>query len=167
MDALMLMDVDYNSAIRINDDSATARISYRGRPEDGMLAWLDSKEIQLWWKADTAIIDPVEGGMYFLSWGESDQGVQHAIYGVVEKIDTSQNRISISKILYISPMGKMPHLHLDLSFSDMGDGYTELEIVHRHQYSGVLRAAYNEAVRKAWPVAFALFVEYIKRKKEQ
>jgi Activator of Hsp90 ATPase homolog 1-like protein len=155
--------MDFKEIIEIGDHFAKAELVYPGTPSLGMLAWLDSSEVKVWSKADSVIIDPAAGGMYYLAWGESSQGAAHAIYGVLEGINTVENTIDISKLLYISPIGKMAHMHLKLRFVEESTTHSRVIIIHSHQFSGEMKEAYDRAVHNAWPPSFALFLKYMQR----
>ena len=155
--------MNYQDIIQTNASSASVEFVYRGSPEAGMLAWLDSRELQLWWKAHTAIIEPFHGGMFYITWHEDQENGQHAIYGIMEKVETINNIIEINKIMYISPAAKMGHLHLHLSFTALPGGLTAMNLVHTHNYSGQLLTLYNEAVFNSWPQTFALLKKHLEK----
>jgi hypothetical protein len=131
-----------------------------------MLAWLDSRELQQWWKANTAIVEPFHGGMFYITWNENLENMQHAIYGIVEKVDTIHNVIEVNKIMYISPIAKMGHLHLHLSFTALPGGLTSMNLIHTHNYTGRLLHLYNQSVYESWPKTFALLKKHLERDKE-
>ena len=155
--------MDFKQIIQTKESYATAELYYKGTPESGMLAWLDPRELKHWWKADSAIIEPFHGGMFYLTWNERENGMQHAIYGIMEKVDTENNIIEVSKIMYIFPEGKMGHLHLHISFHQQHDGQTKMVLVHTHNYTGQLLNLYNNAVFSSWPKTFALLKKYLER----
>src|SRR5689334_14416987 len=95
--------MDIKDLIVTDDTSARIELVYKGTPEAGMLAWLDNRELKLWWKADSVIVEPFNGGMFYLTWQEVENKLQHAIYGIVDIVDTENNIIEVSKIMYISP----------------------------------------------------------------
>lgn len=153
--------MDFKEIIQTNETSAHAEFLYRGTPESGMLAWLDTKELKQWWKAESAIVEPFHGGMFYITWFEKDKNLQHAIYGIMDKVDTENNIIEVSKIMYISPAVKMGHLHLRISFQAIGDDQTKIHIVHTHNYTGHALSLYNTSVYEAWPKSFALLKKYL------
>lgn len=126
-----------------------------------MLAWLDANELKIWWKADGAMVEPAPGGVFYVSWKNPNSGAQHAVYGVVEKVDAENNIIDVAKILYIFPEGKMGYLHLHLAFSPESDSMVRITVVHSHTYSGEMLERYRMAVLAAWPKALHLFTQYI------
>ncbi len=153
--------MDFNEVIKIGESSAEAELIYRGSPEQGMLAWLDSREVKQWWKTDSAIVEPFQGGMFYLTWEEEETSKQHAIYGIVDVVDTENNIIEITKIMYISPAGKMGHLHLHIRFNRINSDETKMFLVHSHNYRGQSQKIYNAAVFAAWPKTFALLKKYL------
>ena len=153
--------MDFKEIIQTNSTCATAEFYYAGTPEAGMLAWLDTKELRQWWKPDSAIIEPFHGGIFYLTWQEHNGGKQHAIYGIMEKVDTENNIIEVSKIMYISPVVKMGHLHLHIRFEAAEDGQTKMTLVHTHNYTGQMLSMYNAAVYEAWPKTFALLKRHL------
>jgi hypothetical protein len=155
--------VDFKKAIEIGEDYASASFMYKGLPSSGMMAWLDSDEMKNWWRADNVIIEPYPGGMFYIAWSENNESNQHAIYGSLETVDAENNCIEVSKISYMSPMGKLGPLHLEIRFEDAGNGFTKFWLCHRHQHEGQLRKLYNAAVYAAWPKTFALFVRHLEK----
>jgi hypothetical protein len=129
-----------------------------------MIAWLDSTELKRWWKADSAIVEPFHGGMFYLAWGEQISSKQHAIFGVVDKVDTDHNIIEVTKIMYITPTGKMGHLHLHVSFEKVCPQQTKINIIHSHNYSGEALRIYKESVYASWPKSFALLKKFLEQK---
>src|SRR5437763_15997625 len=103
----MTASLDFRNVIETGDQHAQASFLYKGPPSAGMMAWLDSGEMKIWWKADNVIIEPYPGGMFYIVWAENDESNQHAIYGVMEIMDADECHIEISKLYYMSPMGKM------------------------------------------------------------
>jgi hypothetical protein len=144
-----------------DDTSARIELVYKGTPEAGMLAWLDNRELKLWWKADSVIVEPFNGGMFYLTWQEVEKKLQHAIYGIVDIVDTENNVIEVNKIMYISPIGKMGHLHLHINFRSMNNGQTKMTLIHTHNYYGQMLRLYNEAVYTAWPKTYSLLKKYL------
>src|SRR3954470_11282243 len=138
--------MDFKEIIHTGSTCATAEFLYSGTPESGMLAWLDTKELKQWWKADSVIIEPFHGGIFYLTWQERESEKQHAIYGIMEKVDTERNIIEVSRIMYISPLIKMGHLHLHINFEAVANGQTKMTLVHTHNYTGHLHSMYNAAV---------------------
>lgn len=159
--------MNFKELIQIGATYARIDFPYKGTPAVGMLAWLDSAEVQQWWKADSAIIEPFPGGMFYLTWGEIDSSRKHAIYGVMDKVDTENHIIEITKILYIFPAGKMGHLHLHIRFEPVHATETKMIVIHSHQYSGQLLKLYNAAVYNSWPKTFTLLKRYFDRKAAQ
>ncbi|MFL5739582.1 MAG: SRPBCC domain-containing protein [Flavisolibacter sp.] len=156
--------MDYRAMIQTDLASASAVLSYEGRPDAGMLAWLDSQELKQWWRADTAMIEPFEGGMFFLTWKEGMSDKQHALYGIVEKVDTENNIIDITKIMYVSPILKIGHIHLHLHFEYEGMNRTRMTMVNRHNCSGQLLHLYNNTILETWPKAMDLLKKYLENK---
>jgi uncharacterized protein YndB with AHSA1/START domain len=153
--------MDFKKLIQTDETSARIEFLYNGSPEAGMLAWLDSKELKQWWKTDSAVIEPFPGGMFYLTWGEVEKGKQHAIYGIIDKVDTANNLIEITKIMYISPAAKMGHLHLHIHFEACGAAGTKMTLIHTHNYRGQLLNLYQTAVFEAWPKTFTLLKRYL------
>ena len=154
--------MNFKEMIQTDSNSARIEFKYRGNPETGMLAWLDSSELMHWWKAESAVVEPFHGGMFYLSWGEHSITSQHAIYGVVEKVDIPNNVIEVSKIMYISPAGKMGHLHMHIRFEQIGEE-TKMTLVHTHSYSGRSLLLYNAAVYSSWPQTFGLLKKHLEQ----
>ena len=153
--------MNFKELIHIGEDAARATLNYRGTPEAGMLAWLDSRELSVWWKTDSAIVEPFHGGMFYVTWSEKESSRQHAIYGIMDKVDTENNIIEISKIMYISPAGKMGHLHLHISFERINHHESRMTLVHTHHYRGQLLKLYNAAVLSSWPKTFVMLKRYL------
>jgi uncharacterized protein YndB with AHSA1/START domain len=153
--------MDFKEIIQTSETAARAEFIYAGTPESGMLAWLDARELKSWWKADSAIVEPFQGGMFYLTWYEKEGGQQHAIYGIMEKVDTENNIMEVSKIMYISPKVKMGHLHLHIQFQPMEHNKTRMVLVHTHNYTGQMLSLYNSAVYEAWPKTFGLLKKYL------
>lgn len=156
--------MNYKDVIQTDEVSARAVFTYHGQPEGGMLAWLDSKELQDWWRADSAIVEPFQGGMFYITWHEADRSEQHAIYGIMDRVDTETNTIEINKIMYISPKAKMGHLHLYINFERVDKNETKVTFIHTHNYRGGLQLRlYNEAVYESWPKTFSLLKRYLEK----
>jgi hypothetical protein len=154
--------MDYRALIKTDHASASASLSYKGTPEAGMLAWLDSNELKQWWKADTAIIEPFEGGMFYITWHENSGRGQHALYGIMDKVDTQNNNIAVAKIMYISPTVKIGHIHLHLHFEAVGEE-TRMDMTSTHNISGQLLHLYQSSILDSWPKTIAIFKNYMER----
>lgn len=159
----MKTPLDFEKIIEIGYQFAQASFLYKGLPSAGMIAWLDSEEMKRWWRADNVIIEPYPGGMFYIAWAENDESNQHAIYGIMKTMDTEKNHIEISKIFYMSPMGKMGPLHLEIRFEDAGEGYTRFWLRHTHKHEGQLEKLYKAAVYASWPKTFYLLLKHLEK----
>lgn len=158
--------MDFKDCIEFSDTCAKATITCRGTAAHCMLAWLDARQLKVWWKADGAMVEPAPGGVFYVSWKNQHNDTQHAIYGVVEKVDAENNTIDIAKILYIFPEGKMGYLHLHLEFTMESDSLVRTTVIHSHNYSGEMLERYRMAVLAAWPQTLHLFTQYIESEKQ-
>lgn len=163
----MKTPMDFEKVIETGDQYAQASFLYRGAPSAGMIAWLDSEEMKSWWKADNVIVEPYPGGTFYIAWSENDVSNQHAIYGVMQIMDTEKNHIEISKIFYMSPMGKMGPLHLEIRFEEAGEGFSRLWLRHSHQHTGQVEKLYRAAVFASWPKTFALLVKHLEKRNQK
>ena len=157
----MTASLDFEKLIEIGDQFAEISFEYKGPPSLGMMAWLDSMEMKTWWKADNVIIEPYPGGMFYIAWSENDESNQTAIYGVMETLDADKNHIEISKIFYMSSMGKMGPFYLQIRFEDAGKGFTRLWLRQTHKHEGQLQKLYKAAVFAAWPKSCSLLIKYL------
>jgi hypothetical protein len=163
----MTKALDFKQLIEIGDQYAQVSFLYKGPPSSGMIAWLDSTEMKIWWKADNVIIEPWPGGMFYIVWAENEESSQHAIYGVMETLDTEKNRIEISKIFYMSPLGKMGPLHLEIRLEDAGQGLSRFWLRHTHRHDGQLQKLYKAAVYASWPQTFGLLLKHLEKDQKQ
>lgn len=155
------LPMEYAQQIEYTGSDARINLTYKGTPASGMLAWLDTTELTKWWKADSAIVEPFPGGMFYLTWAEHQSSKQHAIYGIMEKVDVENNIIEISKIMYISPMGKMGHLHLYIQFESLNLNESKMQLIHTHNYTGQTLKLYVAAVEASWPKTFHLLKKHL------
>jgi hypothetical protein len=149
------------TTIETGEDFMKAVMVYSGEPVSGMLAFLDVERVKTWWKATDGTIEPYHGGMFYLNWGVPDSGAEHAIFGIVKKIDTDQNTIEVDKILYTSPLGKMENIFLRISFTPVSNMQTETTILHRHSFKGVMRKIYEDTIAMIGPKTCALLKNYL------
>jgi hypothetical protein len=147
--------------IEYTGSDARISLTYKGTPAAGMLAWLDSTELTKWWKADSAIVEPFPGGMFYLTWSEHLSSKQHAVYGIMEQVDVENNIIQISKIMYISPVGKMGHLHLHIHFETVNLNESRMQLIHTHNYTGQTLKLYVASVKASWPKTFSLLKKHL------
>ena len=155
--------MEFDKLIQTGENFAQITFTYNGTPEAGMLAWIDSNEMKTWWRADNVIIEPYPSGMFYITWGEKDESMVHAIYGVVDVIDTEKHRIEISKIYYMAPAGKLGPIHLLIDFENAGSGQTKLFLKHTHSHKGQSLKLYNAFVYASWPVTVSLFKKYVEK----
>lgn len=132
--------------IETGDDFVKATMAYTGDPVSGMLAFLDLSRVKTWWKAIDGTIEPYQGGMFYLTWGLPNSGAEHAVFGIVKNIDTEQNIIEVDKILYTSPLGKMENIFLHISFTAINETETEMILIHRHGFKGVMKKIYDDTI---------------------
>jgi len=161
-----MKNLNFKELIETGDQFAQISFLYKGPPSTGMMAWLDSAEMKTWWKADNVIIEPYPGGIFYIVWSENDESNQHAIYGVMDVMDADKNHIEVSKIYYMSPMGKMGPLYLELRFDDAGKGYTRLWLRLSHKHEGQLQKLYKAAVYASGPKTFSLLMKYLETKEK-
>jgi Activator of Hsp90 ATPase homolog 1-like protein len=149
--------------IETGEDFAKAVMVYNGEPVSGMLAFLDVGKVKTWWKAVDGTIEPYQGGMFYLAWGVLNSGAEHAIFGIVKKIDTDQNVIEVDKILYTSPLGKMENIFLRISFTAINDTQTEMILTHRHSFKGVMKKIYDDTIALIGPKTCSLLKNYLEK----
>jgi Activator of Hsp90 ATPase homolog 1-like protein len=149
------------TTIEIGEDFMKAAMLYTGEPVSGMLAFLDVERIKTWWKATDGTIEPYQGGIFYLTWGVPNSGAEHAIFGIVKKIDTEQNIIEVDKILYTSPLGKMENIFLHISFTPVSNTETETIIIHRHSFKGVMKKIYEDTIAMTGPKTCSLLKNYL------
>lgn len=153
--------MDFKELIQTGDDFAQIAFLYSGTPEAGMLAWLDGCEMKTWWRADNAIVEPYPGGMFYITWAEADESSRHAICGSMDVVDVENQHITVSKIYYMAPAGKLGPLHLDIRFEGIANGETRIRLRHTHRHRGQLQKLYNASVYASWPKTFALLKNYL------
>lgn len=153
--------MDFKELIQIGDQYAEISFVYKGLLEGGMMAWLDAQEIKTWWRAENTVIEPYPGGMFYVTWADKSDSSLHAICGAMEVIDTENNEIGISKILYVSSAGKIGPTHLKIRFEKLDAAHTRLTLRLGHPHRGRLNKLYNDLVYASWPQTFALLKKYL------
>jgi hypothetical protein len=145
------------------DQYFVSEMEYQGTPGDGMLAWLDEKQIGCWWKADNVTIEPAEGGMFYISWKPEEQEENAALLGIVSKVDTENHEIALSRVLYLSPRRRYTNIHFTIKFQQQREGYSKLLIIQQHQFTGQVQADYQEQLQATWPALLQLFCSFFVR----
>ncbi len=145
------------------EDFARADLTYKGTPASGMLAWLDNNQIKNWWRADSAIIEPAQGGMFYINWEPNGNDPERAIYGIINSIDAENHYFSVNKILCITPYGKLNNIFLDVSFYALEGGHTHMRLLQKHKMTGEIKRRYETAVQDTWPGSLVMLQKHLEQ----
>jgi hypothetical protein len=147
----------------VGEDFAEADLTYKGTPSRGMLAWLDNNQLKNWWKANSAIIEPAEGGMFYINWEPTSNDPEFAIYGIIHSIDAENHRFAINKVLCISPYGKLTNIFFEVSFHVLEGGYSSMKLVQKHNMTGENKRRYDTAVNDTWPRSLTMLKQFLEQ----
>jgi hypothetical protein len=150
------------ASIRFEEQRAVAKLVYKGRPAEGLLAWIDNERVTDWWQLDFVDIDPEPGGVYFLGWGGNGMDMPSmAVYGVVSLVDAEDNTFLVKHIYYNTPDGKLGPIDMKIHVTDKGDGFSELTLEQQHNFAGQMKEQYEQYVTQDWPKVFHLLEKYL------
>ena len=157
----MPLSNDLKELIHFSDKYAEIEMPFRGTVTNGMLLWLDEHLLKQWWKLSDAKVELQSGGMFYLRWsGREDKG-NHAIFGILDEIDSEANSFKVKKIIYVTGTTKFSGLELHVSFSNHGGNDSAIKLRLSHLFDPYTRNLFDKSVLLSWPPTFSLFRKFV------
>ncbi|MBI2956309.1 MAG: SRPBCC domain-containing protein [Acidobacteria bacterium] len=79
----------------------SASTQIRARAGRVFSAFLEPELLQQWWGPRRALVEPRKGGVWALAWGDSAQGYQYVVSGVIRSL-LPERRLLIDPLVYFN-----------------------------------------------------------------
>jgi hypothetical protein len=147
--------------INIADTYAEIEMPFQGTAVNGMLLWLDENLMKKWCQLNDARIDPQPGGMFYLTWTTTKKKENHAVFGVIDEINTETNSFKVTKIICVTDESKLTGLELNVSFGEEMGKNSSIKVRLTHNFDPYIKLTFDRSVQSNWPKTFNLFKEFI------
>ena len=118
-------------------------------PERVLRSFIDSDDLQGWWKVSRSLVQQQSGGVWCVVWDDyGEGGTQHSWSGVIQEV--SPRHLRIGPLVMIEP-GRPLFGPLELEIvSEPADGGSSLSLYHRGYRSGEHWDWLHDAVVQGW-----------------
>lgn len=122
-------------AVHAETRTVETKVLIAASPERVLRAFVDSDDLEGWWKVTRSLVQQRPGGVWSVVWDDyGEAGTQHAWVGVVDAM--SSRHLRITHLVMIEPGRPLfGPLQLDIVV-DSADGGSLLAVYHRGYRSG-------------------------------
>ena len=127
-------------------------------------AFTDPKMLREWWGVEKSMIETKIGGVYTLTWGVSESGIQYVSTGIICQYDPV-HVLEVENFVYLTTeksfLGPMRLLIKAVE----NEGFVEVYLCQDGYQSGNDWDWYFQAVKEAWPKVMAGLKKYLEAQK--
>lgn len=126
-----------------------ASVQIEASAERVLQAFLDPEQLKQWWGATRGLVEPRRGGTWALAWGNSAQGYQFVLSGVIRFLHPAR-RLRIEHLVYFNAERPiLGPIRLSVLLREK-DGLTRLTVRQEAFGEGPDWEWYYEVVGQGW-----------------
>jgi len=130
-------------------DQVRAQVTVRATAERVWTALLEPEQIQQWWGASEAVIEPRKGGAWAMAWRGAGQGYRSVAAGVIRSLKPAR-RLRIEPLVCFSTDSQLPGpMRMSISIAEKG-GLTRVIVRQEPIGDAPQWESYAEEAVAAW-----------------